>query len=95
MWTRSSFSSKSLQNPKVDDCEGLRKQHVSVLVRQWSWIPDTLNNLYSCGCGLTCLWTNSDVLEENPDAHLYELFLPPNLKVSATSRSELLEQNLV
>ncbi|KAG0575533.1 hypothetical protein KC19_5G010500 [Ceratodon purpureus] len=74
----SSSSRPSLQNSRVDNCEVLRKQHVSVLVKQWTWIPDTLNNLYSCECGLTCLWTNSDALEKNPDAHFYETYSPPD-----------------
>ena len=69
---------------------------MSVLVKRWTWVPDTLNNFYSCACGLTCLWTNSDVLEEKPDAHLYENFFPPTRTVSATSsRSEVLSQILV
>lgn len=78
----------SLQDSKVGNCSMLRKQHVSVLVKERTWIPDTLNNLYSCQCGLTCLWTSSVVLEEKPDAHLYESSFPPDGRVStATSRS--------
>nr|CAE54434.2 alpha-1,4-fucosyltransferase [Physcomitrium patens] len=75
---RTSSTLRSLQNPTVDNCTILRKQHVSVLVKKWTWIPDTLNNLYSCDCGLTCLWTNSDVLLDRPDAHLYESATPPS-----------------
>lgn len=84
MWTRSS-SRPSLQNSTVDNCNALRMEHVSVLVKEWTWIPDTLNNLYSCECGLTCLWTNSDALEKKPDAHFYETNSPPYGRVSAAS----------
>lgn len=85
MRTRSSFSSRSLQNSRVDNCTVLRQQHVSVLVKKTGWIPITLNNLYSCDCGLTCLWTNSDVFDEKPDAYLYEKHFPPAEKVSPAS----------
>jgi alpha-1,4-fucosyltransferase len=84
--TRPRSTLSSLQHAKVDNCTILRKQHVSVLVKRWTWIPETLNNLYSCECGLTCLWTNSDVLVEKPDALLYETDFPPS-RVSAAQNS--------
>ncbi|KAG0600277.1 hypothetical protein M758_11G021000 [Ceratodon purpureus] len=77
---RSSSNLRSLQNPKVENCSALRQQHVSVLVKYTTWIPATLNNLYSCDCGLTCTWTNADVFEEKPDVHLYESHFPPSGK---------------
>ncbi|KMZ59691.1 Alpha-1,4-fucosyltransferase, family GT10 [Zostera marina] len=51
--------------------------HVSVLVKGWTWIPDNLDNLYTCGCGLSCLWSKSDVLVDRPDALLFENVSPP------------------
>ncbi|PHU14907.1 Alpha-(1,4)-fucosyltransferase [Capsicum chinense] len=69
----------SLQN--VDDgelkCNELKMDYVSVLVKGWTWIPDNLDNLYSCRCGLSCLWTKSDVLADKPDALLFETATPP------------------
>lgn len=59
------------------DCEGLGPAHVSVLVKGWTWIPDNLDNLYSCRCGLSCLWTKSPVMADKPDALLFENVIPP------------------
>ncbi|XP_074273325.1 alpha-(1,4)-fucosyltransferase [Silene latifolia] len=61
------------------DCGGveLRQKHVSVLVKGWTWIPDNMENLYSCNCGLSCLWTKSSVLVDHPDALLFETTTPP------------------
>lgn len=94
MLTRTSSTLRSLQNPTVDNCTILRKQHVSVLVKKWTWIPDTLNNLYSCDCGLTCLWTNSDVLLDRPDAHLYESATPPSRVCAFHSFPRSFEEHL-
>ncbi|GAB4844806.1 Alpha-(1,4)-fucosyltransferase [Ancistrocladus abbreviatus] len=58
-------------------CNGLKLEHVSVLVKGWTWIPDNLDNLYSCRCGLSCLWTKSSVLADKPDALLFETTPPP------------------
>ncbi|XP_057732141.1 alpha-(1,4)-fucosyltransferase [Arachis stenosperma] len=58
-------------------CKGLKMNHVSVLVKGWTWIPDNLDNLYSCDCGLSCLWTKSNVLADKPDALLFETTTPP------------------
>ncbi|KAH9623995.1 hypothetical protein KSS87_007012 [Heliosperma pusillum] len=61
------------------ECGGveLRQKHVSVLVKGWTWIPDNLENLYTCNCGLSCLWTKSSVLVDHPDALLFETTTPP------------------
>lgn len=59
------------------ECSVLKMVHVSVLVKGWTWIPDNLDNLYSCRCGLSCLWTKSSVLADKPDALLYETTTPP------------------
>lgn len=58
-------------------CSKLKMNHVSVLVKGWTWIPDNLDNLYSCRCGLSCLWTKSSVLADKPDALLFETTTPP------------------
>lgn len=63
-----------------DSGEGLdcaAADHVSVLVKGWTWIPDNLDNLYSCRCGLSCLWTKSPVLADKPDVVVFENVLPP------------------
>nr|POF11943.1 alpha-(1,4)-fucosyltransferase [Quercus suber] len=59
------------------ECRELKMKHVSVLVKGWTWIPDNLDNLYSCRCGLSCLWTKSSVLADKPDALLFETTTPP------------------
>jgi alpha-1,4-fucosyltransferase len=58
-------------------CKGFKLNHVSVLVKGWTWIPDNLDNLYSCHCGLSCLWTKSNVLADKPDALMFETSTPP------------------
>ncbi|GLT52197.1 hypothetical protein SLA2020_255500 [Shorea laevis] len=73
-----SNGSASLQEIGGDsECGGLKMNHVSVLVKGWTWIPDNLDNLYSCRCGLSCLWTKSSVLADKPDALLFETTTPP------------------
>ncbi|KAL9245481.1 hypothetical protein vseg_019128 [Gypsophila vaccaria] len=56
-----------------------KARHVSVLVKGWTWVPDNLDGLYSCGggFGLSCLWTKSSVLGDQPDALLFEGTAPP------------------
>lgn len=61
------------------ECGGLKMDHVSILVKGWTWIPDNLDNLYSCRCGLSCLWTKSPVLADKPDGLLFETTTPPLL----------------
>lgn len=71
-------STSCLQNVNGEiDCKALKMNHVSVLVKGWTWIPDNLDNLYSCRCGLTCLWTKSSVLADKPDVLLFETTTPP------------------
>lgn len=73
---RSSLS--SLQGADGDlDCGVLQMRQVQILVKRWTWIPDNLDNLYSCRCGLSCLWTKSSVLADRPDALLFETTTPP------------------
>ncbi|XP_062106080.1 alpha-(1,4)-fucosyltransferase-like [Humulus lupulus] len=70
--------SSSLQEADVDSgCGELKMGHVSVLVKGWTWIPDNLDNLYTCSCGLSCFWTKSPVLADKPDAMLFETTRPP------------------
>ncbi|POO00209.1 Glycosyltransferase [Trema orientale] len=73
-----SNGSSSLQEPDGEsECGNLKMDHVSVLVKGWTWIPDNLDNLYWCSCGLSCLWTKSSVLADKPDALLFETTTPP------------------
>ena len=70
--------SSSLQDVDGDlDCGVLQMRHVEILVKGWTWIPDNLDNLYSCRCGLSCLWTKSSILADKPDALLFETTTPP------------------
>ncbi|KAL5704263.1 3-galactosyl-N-acetylglucosaminide 4-alpha-L-fucosyltransferase [Ranunculus cassubicifolius] len=71
----------SLQDVSGGNCEGLKMNHVSVLVKKWTWIPDNLDNLYECGCGLSCLWTKSSVLADKPDVLFFETSTPPLQRV--------------
>ncbi|KAE8677359.1 Alpha-(1,4)-fucosyltransferase [Hibiscus syriacus] len=73
-----SNSSGSLQEAGAESsCNQLKMEHVSVLVKGWTWIPDNLDNFYSCRCGMSCLWTKSSVLSDKPDALLFETSTPP------------------
>lgn len=77
-----SNGSASLQVVDGDSgCSELKMGHVSVLVKGWTWIPDNLDNMYSCRCGLSCLWTKSSVLADKPDALLFETTTPPPIRV--------------
>ncbi|KAL7128464.1 hypothetical protein ABFS83_14G319200 [Erythranthe nasuta] len=68
----------SLQNVQGEiHCGDLLMNHVSILVKGWTWIPDNMDNLYSCRCGLTCLWSKSSLLADNPDALFFESLTPP------------------
>lgn len=68
---------RSIQDVDEVECSGLKRDFVGVLVKGWTWIPDNLDNLYSCRCGLSCLWTKSEVLVDKPDALLFETVTPP------------------
>lgn len=48
-----------LQNPSGVFCSSLKLNHVSILVKVSTWIPDSLNNLYFSRCEISCLWTKS------------------------------------
>ncbi|XP_010470321.1 PREDICTED: alpha-(1,4)-fucosyltransferase-like isoform X2 [Camelina sativa] len=75
---RGNVSSGSLQVSGGElGCGKLKMEHVKVLVKGWTWIPHNLENLYSCRCGMTCLWTKSPVLVDSPDALLFETTTPP------------------
>ncbi|PWA83205.1 fucosyltransferase 13 [Artemisia annua] len=67
----------SLQVGGENECGGLKMGHVGVLIKGWTWIPDNLDNLYSCRCGMSCLWSKSSVLVDRPDALFYETTTPP------------------
>ncbi|WOL15059.1 alpha-(1,4)-fucosyltransferase-like [Canna indica] len=71
----------AIQDAEAGDCSTLgRRRHVSILVKRWSWIPDEMDNLYSCRCGLSCLWSKSQVLADDPDALFFEWDSPPKTR---------------
>ncbi|EPS69758.1 hypothetical protein M569_05005, partial [Genlisea aurea] len=67
----------SVQHDDVLQCGELGMNHVSVLVKRWTWIPDAMENLYGCRCGMSCLWTKSSLLVDKPDAVFFEGSSPP------------------
>ncbi|KAF6171423.1 hypothetical protein GIB67_009564 [Kingdonia uniflora] len=68
-------NSSSLQDGV--DSRVMKMDFVSVLVKGWTWVPDNLDNLYSCRCGLNCLWSKSSILADKPDVLLFETTTPP------------------
>ena len=58
-------------------CEELKMRHVGMLVKGWTWIPDALDGVYSCRCGVSCVWSKSAAAVDRPDALLYEGATPP------------------
>ncbi|RWW29176.1 hypothetical protein GW17_00006310 [Ensete ventricosum] len=77
----------AIQDAEAGDCSSLGARHVSILVKGWSWIPDEMDDLYSCRCGMSCLWTKSEALVDKPDAVFFEWDSPPK-----TFRNELAEK---
>lgn len=78
----SNSSSLQVGNGREYQCSELKMNHVGILIKGWTWIPDNLDNLYTCGCGLTCLWTKSSVLLDKPDALFFETTTPPSRRRS-------------
>ncbi|MCO5577332.1 hypothetical protein L7F22_031161 [Adiantum nelumboides] len=76
-WQKESPINPSLQNLSIVSCSSIKQKHVAVRVKEWTWLPDNLQNLYSCECGLTCMWTTSEVLADNPDVLVFESVTPP------------------
>lgn len=58
-------------------CEDLAARHVGVLVKGWTWIPDALDGVYTCRCGVSCVWSKSAAAVDRPDALLFEGATPP------------------
>lgn len=79
-WNGNETSLQGRGGDGASECKSLKMAHVSVLVKGWTWVPDNLDNLYSCRCGLSCLWTKSEVLADKPDAMLFETTRPPILR---------------
>jgi hypothetical protein len=71
----------AVQQADGGDCSRLKIDHVSVLVMQVTWIPDILDGLYECQCGLSCMWTRNDALADQPDVVLYQYVRPPETAV--------------
>ncbi|KAL6642322.1 hypothetical protein ACP70R_020503 [Stipagrostis hirtigluma subsp. patula] len=62
-------------------CEELKTRHVGVLVKGWTWIPDALDGVYTCRCGVTCVWSKSAASVDRPDALLFEGATPPQQRM--------------
>ena len=58
-------------------CEDLAARHVNVLVKGWTWVPDALDGVYTCRCGVSCVWSKSVAAVDRPDALLFEGATPP------------------
>ncbi|XP_052153288.1 alpha-(1,4)-fucosyltransferase-like [Oryza glaberrima] len=71
----------ALQDPEAAPCGSLRLPHVALAVRGVTWVPDILDGVYQCRCGLTCLWSrNEEALADTPDVVLYEIWPPPDTR---------------
>jgi alpha-1,4-fucosyltransferase len=67
-------------------CEELpAARHVAVLVKGWTWIPDALDGVYTCRCGVSCVWSKSAAAVDRPDALLFEGATPPPQVLRALS----------
>ncbi|GJM87888.1 hypothetical protein PR202_ga03887 [Eleusine coracana subsp. coracana] len=64
-------------------CEELpaAARHVGVLVKGWTWIPDALDGVYTCRCGVSCVWSKSTAVVDRPDALLFEGATPPQQRM--------------
>jgi hypothetical protein len=67
----------AVQQADNRDCPKFKLNHVTVWAKAVSWVPDVLDGLYECRCGLNCLWSQSDVLADQPDVELYQAYDPP------------------
>ncbi|TVU00624.1 hypothetical protein EJB05_53924 [Eragrostis curvula] len=56
-------------------------RHVGVLVKGWTWIPDALDGVYTCRCGVSCVWSKSSAVVDRPDALLFEGATPPQQRM--------------
>jgi hypothetical protein len=61
------------------DCSMLKMSHASVHVKISSWLPDILEGLYLCRCGLSCLWTRNEALADKADVWLWVTFQLANV----------------
>uniref|UniRef100_A0A0D9XXC4 Fucosyltransferase n=1 Tax=Leersia perrieri TaxID=77586 RepID=A0A0D9XXC4_9ORYZ len=62
-------------------CEEMRTRHVGVMVKGWTWIPDALDGVYTCRCGVSCVWSKSAAVVDLPDALLFEGATPPQQRM--------------
>lgn len=58
-------------------CEDMKTRHVGVFVKGWTWIPDALDGVYTCRCGVSCVWSKAAAVVDRPDAMLFEGATPP------------------
>ncbi|XP_078173101.1 alpha-(1,4)-fucosyltransferase-like [Carex rostrata] len=70
----------AVQQADGGDCSEFKLDHVSVWAKAVSWVPEALDGLYECRCGLSCLWTQNEVLADKHDVDLYEAYGPPETR---------------
>ncbi|KAJ3675194.1 hypothetical protein LUZ60_004236 [Juncus effusus] len=76
-WT---VNDSAVQKMDGGDCSEYKLDHVSVWARAVSWIPEVLDGLYECNCGLTCLWSRNEALADNADVEFYQALPPPETR---------------
>jgi hypothetical protein len=79
-----------LQDPNSVACSELKQKHVTILVKRSTWLPDSMHGLYSCGCGLSCMWEKSSLLAYDPDVEMYETTHPSGNVSTQTSNNRCL-----
>lgn len=67
-------NASAVQEIDRHDCSELKMSHTSVYVKLASWVPDILDGLYQCRCGLSCLWTRNEALADKADLWLWVTF---------------------
>ncbi|KAJ3675193.1 hypothetical protein LUZ60_004235 [Juncus effusus] len=70
----------AVQETDGGDCSATKMDYVSVWVKAHSWIPDVLDGLYDCKCGVRCLWTQNEVLADQADVWFYQSSAPPETR---------------
>ncbi|KAJ1696338.1 hypothetical protein LUZ63_004850 [Rhynchospora breviuscula] len=70
-WT---VNASAVQEIDRYECSELKMSHASVYVKLASWVPDILDGLYQCRCGLSCLWTRNEALADKADVWLWVTF---------------------
>ena len=74
-------------------CEEMKTRHVGVFVKGWTWIPDALDGVYTCRCGVSCVWSKAAAVVDRPDALLYEGATPPQQVLQFVPSAVITMQN--